>query len=79
MPRYDDKGIAFDNAMKIDPKGRRIVTTSDFVAELEKVNWHMSLKEANEWIEIYTHSFRDISTQEGEARTFQMYNPNGGR
>ncbi|MCC3703503.1 DNA polymerase V [Rouxiella badensis] len=65
--------------MKIDPKGRRMVTTSDFVAELEKVNWHMSLKEANECIESYTHSFCDISTEEGEARTFQMNNPNGGR
>jgi len=38
----------------------------------------MSLREANQWIENYTHNFRDISTEEGEARTFQMFNPNGG-
>jgi len=25
----------------------------------------------------FVHNFRDISTEEGEARTFQMYNPNG--
>ncbi|MCC4944717.1 DNA polymerase V, partial [Klebsiella pneumoniae] len=23
-------------------------------------------------------TFRDVSTQEGDERTFQLYNPNGG-
>ncbi|GAB0970891.1 hypothetical protein MZ16F92_42990 [Escherichia coli] len=46
--------------------------------ELEKVNWNWSLKQANEWIEWYVTTFRDVSTQEGENRTFQLFNPNGG-
>ena len=46
--------------------------------ELAEVNWHWSLKEANEWIETHITTFRDVSTVEGEERTFQLYNPNGG-
>lgn len=79
MARRDDIGTAFDRAVKKSPKGKRTITTVDFVAELAKVNWDWSLKEANEWIENYTHSFKDISTQEGEARTFFMFNYGGGR
>ncbi|HGT3207612.1 TPA: DNA polymerase V, partial [Klebsiella pneumoniae] len=26
----------------------------------------------------YVTTFRDVSTQEGDERTFQLYNPNGG-
>lgn len=33
-------------------------------------------KEASNWIECYITTFKDISDQEGEARTFMLYNPN---
>lgn len=79
MARRDDIETAFERAVKMDPKGKRTITTVDFVSELKVVNWEWSLKQANEWIEHYTHNFSDISTQEGEARTFYMFNPNGGR
>lgn len=79
MPRYYDKSAAFDRAVKRDASGRKLVTTRDFISELKKVNWDMSLKEANEWIEIYTCCFKDVSTEEGQARTFEMFNHNGGR
>ncbi len=36
------------------------------------------MKQANEWIEWYVTTFRDVSTLEGENRTFQLFNPNGG-
>lgn len=77
MPReYEIKG-AFVKATKRAGRSTTI-TTEDFVKELAAVNWHWSLKEANEWIETHITTFRDVSTVEGEARTFQLYNPNGG-
>lgn len=50
MPRYYEIETAFRRAMKIDAKGRRVVTTADFVKELAAVNWNWSLKQANEWM-----------------------------
>lgn len=78
MPRLYEIEGAFRAAIKIEPSGKRTVTTQAFVNELEKVNWHWSLKQANTWIETYVTTFRDVSDQEGEARTFQLFNPNGG-
>ena len=78
MPRRDDIESAWWRALEIDTRGQRTVTTSRFVKELAKVNWHWSLRQANEWVEIYVTTFTDISTQEGENRTFKLYNPNGG-
>lgn len=75
--RYEIPG-AFRAAIKREPGGRQTVSTQDFVKQLALVNWHWSLREANQWIEDYVTTFRDISTQEGEARTFMLYNPNGG-
>jgi hypothetical protein len=78
MPRYTEIGTAFNLALRVEQNGRRTVTTADFVAELEKLNWHWDLKEANSWIENHVTTFRDISDQEGESRKFMVYNPNGG-
>lgn len=79
MPRRYEIDAAFKQAIKISEKGRRTVTTEDFVAELAKRNWRWDLREANHWIEIYVNTFHDVSTEEGEARTFALYNPNVGR
>ena len=78
MPRYYEIEPAFWAAMKIAGDGRKTVTTADFVQELAKVNWRWSLKKANEWIEMSVTTFKDVSTQEGENRTFMLFNPNGG-
>jgi len=78
MPRRDDIAQAFRESIRIASNGRRTVTTVDFVESLTKVNHQFTLAEANHWIEIYQHSFRDISTEEGERRTFKLYNPNQG-
>ncbi|MFQ1269669.1 DNA polymerase V [Klebsiella pneumoniae] len=77
MPRNSDIEIAWRQAIVIEPNGRRTVTTSGFIRELAKVNWHWSPRQANQWIEHYVTTFRDVSTQEGDERTFQLYNPNG--
>lgn len=79
MGRIYEIGYAFDRAMKISPKGMKTVQTADFVKELAKVNWHWSRKQANEWIEVSVSTFKDISAEEGDNRTFMVYNPNGGR
>lgn len=78
MGRRDDIESAWWKALEIDARGQRTVTTSRFVKELEAVNWHWTLRQANEWVEIYVTTFTDVSTQEGENRTFRLYNPNGG-
>ena len=78
MPRYYEIEPAFFSAIQIAPDGKKTVTTADFVKELAKVNWHWSLKKANQWIESTVTTFRDVSTQEGENRTFMLFNPNGG-
>lgn len=78
MPRYYEIESAFRQAIKIDERGRRTVTTRDFVAGLERVNWKFTMAEANRWIENNIATFRDVSTEEGEARTFWMFNPNNG-
>lgn len=78
MPRRSDIEGAFLDAIIMEPSGRRIVTTEGFVKQLARVKWDWSLKEANEWIESHVTVFKDISTIEGQARTFMLYNPNGG-
>ncbi|MGP6457475.1 DNA polymerase V [Enterobacter ludwigii] len=79
MPRYYEIETAWRAAIRREPNGRQTVTTENFVRELEKVNWHWSPRQANQWIETYVTVFRDVSTTEGENRTFQLFNPNGGR
>ncbi|WNY87397.1 DNA polymerase V [Leclercia adecarboxylata] len=78
MPRRIDIEGAFHTAIKHESNGRRTVTTEDFVKHLARANWNWSLKEANDWIESHVSTFKDISTSEGQARTFMLYNPNGG-
>ena len=78
MPRRYEIENAFRNAVRKEANGRITVTTVDFVEKLAAVNWHWSLKEANNWIEYYITTFKDISDQEGEERTFTLYNPNRG-
>lgn len=78
MPRDYEIPIAFKNSIKVAASGRRTVSTVDFVAELAALNHNYTLKQANQWIEHYQSSFRDVSQEEGERRIFQLYNPNGG-
>lgn len=78
MPRRSDIEITlvcFDTAGTKWPEDRHHATVCP---ELSKVNWNWTMKQANEWIEWYVTTFRDVSTQEGENRTFQLFNPNGG-
>lgn len=78
MGRRDDIPAAFRSSIKIAENGRRTVATEDFVRALALANYDWSLAEANRWVEHYQSTFRDVSTEEGERRTFQLFNPNGG-
>jgi hypothetical protein len=78
MPRRDDIETAFMQAIVMEPSGRRTITTENFVKVLLTFNWDLSPRQANQWIEGHVSTFKDISQQEGELRTFMMYNPNGG-
>ncbi|WP_431021976.1 DNA polymerase V [Erwinia rhapontici] len=78
MGRRDDIPAAFRASIKIESSGRRTVATADFIVALARVNYEWTLKEANQWIEHYQSTFRDVSTEEGERRTFQLFNPNNG-
>lgn len=78
MPFYYEIESAFWAAIQIAPDGKKTVKTEDFLSELGKVNCHWSLEKANQWIEMSVSTFKDVSTQDGENRTFMLFNPNGG-
>ncbi|WP_337021848.1 DNA polymerase V [Pantoea anthophila] len=78
MPREYEIKDAFRLAIKRDARGRYTISTSDFIKELHQLNWHFTASEANRWIEAHKPDFRDISVSEGQERTFQVFNPNGG-
>lgn len=79
MPRRYEIDAAWRAAITREQDGRQTVTTAAFVRELHKFNWHWTPRQANQWIETYVTVFRDVSPNEGENRTFQLFNPNGGR
>lgn len=78
MPRRDDIQGSFLDSIIIEPSGRKVVKTTDFVRNLEEHNHYFSLSEANAWIARYARTFKDCSTSEGERKTFFQYDPNGG-
>lgn len=69
---------AFCASISRNPKGYQYLRTRDFVCALQERGVHFSGREANQWIEGYVTTFKDVSTQEGDDRTFQLHNPNGG-
>jgi hypothetical protein len=79
MARNYEIDSAWRASIRREPNGRQTVKTETFVSELAKVNFEWSYRQANQWIETYVTVFKDISTEEGESRTFQLFNPNGGR
>ncbi|BBQ89446.1 hypothetical protein [Raoultella ornithinolytica] len=71
MPRQYEIETACRAAIVIEPSGRRTITTRRFLQELEKVNWHWSPRQANQWIEgdalddvevigVVTHTIIDV-------------------
>ena len=67
----------FRVAVRIEQTGHRIVTIVGIVTPLETVNWNCPRKQANSWIECYVTTFKDISSDKEEVRTFMLFEPNG--
>ncbi len=67
---------AFRASIKQDPSGLRTITTADFIASLEQINYIWTLDQANRWIE-HQQYFRDIMPDHSNNRVFQLFNPNG--
>ncbi|MDZ7320769.1 DNA polymerase V [Kosakonia sacchari] len=78
MPRRSDIIPAFLQAIHVEPSGRRIVTTGEFLRQLAAVNFDWTLEQANEWIQTNTRNFRDITPHHGGDKLWFMFNPNGG-
>lgn len=70
MPRRSDIETAWYVSIQQESNGRKTVTTQRFAQDLSKVNWNLTMKQTNEWIEWYVTTLRNVSTQEGENRTF---------
>lgn len=77
MPRYREIMVSFRASIRIEPSGRRTVSTDDFVAELGRHNWHWSREKANDWIENQQLYFSDITPDHSDNRLFYLFNPNG--
>ncbi len=63
-------------SVQLAANGRRTVMTAYFVAALTRVNYDWSFAVANRLIERYQSTFKYVSTEEGERRTFLLFNPN---
>ncbi len=61
MPRDYEIMIAFRQAIKRDSQGRYTLSTLDFVRELDRLNWHYTLRAANKWIETHTTPSRHLN------------------
>lgn len=69
IPGRSDVEIVFRASNVHERSCRRIVKTADFVKELLKVNWDLSMEEADQWIARYTTCFKDITPDHGENKT----------
>jgi hypothetical protein len=77
MPRLYEIEVACRNAIEIQPNGRRILTIRRFLRSWSGITG--TGRHGRQSVDRgYVTTFRDVSTQEGDDRTFQLFNPNGG-
>lgn len=65
---------AFVQAITLDQLGRQIVTTSAFQANLEAANHHWTLQQCNQWIRREQNMFMELTTENGDNRTYALRN-----
>lgn len=73
MAREHDKYTAFKEAIWLNPKGYQCLKTSDFIAKLQKHNWHFTPDDANSWIFRNQPDFKD-TTDQGDNRLWILRN-----
>lgn len=74
MPRQYEIQSAFVEAIQLNPKGYRYLSTDSFIAKLRENNWHFSQTDANAWIERYQPDFADKTTDGSENRYWILRN-----
>ncbi|MDU6419765.1 MAG: hypothetical protein E6563_04535 [Enterobacter sp.] len=74
MPRTADIKTAFIAAIQLNTKDYKYLRTESFIEKLRKHNWHISLSDANAWIERYQADFADKTTDNSENRYWILRN-----
>ena len=74
MPRSYEIQDAFVEAIQLNPKGYRYLSTNAFIDKLREKNWHFSMADANQWIESYQPDFADKTTDDSENRYWILRN-----
>lgn len=74
MAREFEKKLAFLSSIERDAIKGQVVNTSHFVKELEKVNHHLTRREANEWIAYYQPSWKEYADEGNELKRFFLMN-----
>lgn len=74
MPRQYEIQSAFVEAIQLNPKGYRYLSTDNFIAKLREKNWHFTQADANKWIERYQPDFADKTTDDSDNRYWILRN-----
>lgn len=74
MPRTADIQTAFAEAIQLNPKGYRYLSTDSFIEKLRGLNWHFNRTDANAWIERYQPDFADKTTNGSDNRYWILRN-----
>lgn len=74
MPRQYEIRSAFVDAIQLNPKGYRYLSTDGFIEKLREKNWHFSQEDANKWIECNQPDFADNTTDSSDNRYWVLRN-----
>lgn len=74
MPRQYEIQAAFVEAIQLNPKGYRYLSTNAFIDKLREKNWHFTQGDANAWIKQYQPDFADKTTDGSENRYWILRN-----
>ena len=73
MPRKYEIGGAFLETIRLDSRGRRMLTMNYFRLELAKYKHFWTLEQCNEWILYYQSNFFEINAVK-ENKTWALRN-----
>lgn len=74
MSRTYELKNAFTSCVTLDPIRGKVVNTADFMKSLQKVNHHLTRREANEWIAYYQPSWKEYADEGNDLKRFFLMN-----
>ncbi|EMW2231040.1 hypothetical protein M8R60_09220 [Enterobacter hormaechei] len=74
MPRTADIQTAFNEALQLNPKGNRYLSTDSFMTKIREMNLHFSRDEANAWIEHHQPDFANKTIEGSDNRYWILRN-----